>query len=39
MARQFAALEGEVAAAIVFTTALGAVTTPVALALAGSPMR
>jgi predicted permease len=37
MARQFAALEGEIAAAIVLTTALAAVTTPVALALAGAP--
>jgi predicted permease len=39
MARQFDALEGEVAAAIVLTTALGALTTPVALALAGAPVR
>jgi predicted permease len=39
MARQFTALEGEVAAAIVLTTTLGALTTPVALALAGAPMR
>jgi predicted permease len=39
MARQFGALEGEIAAAIVMTTALGALTTPLALALAGAPMR
>lgn len=39
MARQFSALEGEIAAAIVMTTALGALTTPLALALAGAPMR
>ena len=39
MARQFNALTGPVASAIVLTTVLGALTTPVVLALTGSPMR
>jgi malonate transporter and related proteins len=39
MARQFDVLNGPVASAIVLTTALGALTTPVVLALAGAPVR
>jgi malonate transporter len=39
MARQFDALNGPIASAIVLTTALGALTTPVVLALAGAPPR
>lgn len=37
MARQFGALEGPVAAALVATTALAAITTPLVLALVGTP--
>ena len=39
MARQFKALEGPVAASLVLTTALAAVTTPVLLALLDAPVR
>ena len=39
MSRQFGVLNGPVASATVLTTALGALTTPVALALAGAPVR
>jgi hypothetical protein len=39
MARQFDVLNGPVASAIVLTTALGALTTPVVLALAGAPVK
>ena len=39
MARQFDALTGPVASSIVLTTALGAVTTPLVLALTGAPVR
>jgi malonate transporter and related proteins len=39
MARQFDALSGPIAAGIVLTTALGAITTPFVLALAGAPVR
>jgi malonate transporter len=39
MARQFGVLNGPVASAIVLTTALGALTTPVVLGLAGAPVR
>jgi predicted permease len=39
MARHFDVLEGPVASSIVLTTALGAATTPFALALAGAPVR
>jgi len=39
MARHFGVLAGPVASGIVLTTALGAVSTPLALAWAGSPMR
>ena len=38
MARQFDVLGGPVATALVLTTALGALTTPVVLALAGAPV-
>ena len=37
MARQFRALEGPVAASLVLSTALAAVTTPIVLALLGAP--
>ena len=39
MARQFGVLGGPVASGIVLTTALGALTTPVVLALVGAPVR
>jgi hypothetical protein len=39
MARQFDVLGGPIAASTVVTTALGALTTPIALALAGAPLR
>ncbi|HEY8244215.1 MAG: AEC family transporter [Vicinamibacteria bacterium] len=39
MARHFRALEGPVAASLVVSTALAAVTTPIALALLGAPVR
>ena len=39
MARHFRALEGPVAASLVVSTALAAVTTPFALALLGAPVR
>jgi len=39
MARHFRALEGPVAASLVVSTALAAVTTPLALALLGAPVR
>jgi predicted permease len=39
MARHFRALEGPVAASLVVSTALAAVTTPLALALLGTPVR
>jgi len=39
MARQFDVLGGPVASAIVLTTALGAFTTPLVLALTGAPVR
>jgi malonate transporter len=39
MARQFGVLNGPVASATVLTTAVGALTTPVVLALAGAPVR
>jgi hypothetical protein len=39
MARQFDVLGGPVASGIVLTTALGAITTPIALALVGAPVR
>lgn len=39
MARQFDVLAGPVASSIVLTTAVGALTTPIALALAGAPVR
>jgi malonate transporter len=39
MARQFDALSGPIASGIVLTTILGAFTTPLALALAGAPVR
>ena len=39
MARHFRALEGPVAASMVVSTALAAVTTPLALALLGAPVR
>jgi malonate transporter len=39
MARQFDVLNGPIASAIVITTALGAITTPIVLALAGAPVK
>ena len=39
MARHFDVLGGPIASSIVLTTALGALTTPIALALAGAPVR
>ena len=39
MARQFGVLNGPIASATVLTTALGALTTPIVLALAGAPTR